>query len=460
MLARVILEYSNRELRLFISQSTGVNAELPVILTDQGVLEVFARYIYKNRAKSPSWMEKATYAVRMLLEYVEVNRRNFDDPRELFCEFAHSLYAGTVQNRSDPTGLWWYPLKTTYANELIGHVTLFSDWISEDLGDEKYQLNPWREATKHEQRLNWAAYIHRRDNAFMSHLWRGGNNYIKVSRYVRKRIIKSNAREPVKVFPEGYFKSLIIYGFSRRARDGLGACSLRDICISYLLHYGGLRVSEALGIWREDVTIESGKVVVRIFHPEIGLSPDMKLPRIAYLEKNYALKPRNKLPKSHQQHLGWKECVLTDETRNCFEVFFFPEEAGEVFANLWREYHFKQRVSPSRNDMHPYAFTSKNGQPYSHRMYRKAHGRAVERIGLEVAKLLGTTPHGHRHAYGQTLAICGAEPLVIQRAMHHSSVESSQTYTEPTGDYVREHLRKLDARMHVDFEEIVKEVTS
>ncbi|MNC47726.1 site-specific tyrosine recombinase XerD [compost metagenome] len=145
--------------------------------------------------------------------------------------------------------------------------------------------------------------------------------------------------------------------------------------------------------------------------------------------------------------LGWKNGLITDPHRICFEVFFYPYETAQTFAILWRDYHLKQREKPSSGNDHPYAFTNRNGQPYSHRMFRKAHKLAVERIGLEYEKLQGTTPHGHRHAYGQRLAKAGATPLQIKSALHHASIASSETYTQPTAKDIREGLRELESKL-------------
>ena len=76
------------------------------------------------------------------------------------------------------------------------------------------------------------------------------------------------------------------------------------------------------------------------------------------------------------------------------------------------------------------------------------HAKAVERIGLIPAKVLGTTAHGHRHAYGQGLAKAKLGALVIKKAMHHSSLESQEIYTEPEYEQVQtmieESLRRSD----------------
>ncbi len=441
--------YSHREFRRFIADASGTQSILPVIVTEHGVLDQFARYMYLNRTMSRSWQESATFAVQLLLEYMEANHGVYDTPRALFTAFSDALYAGTVSNSCDPSGLWWQPRQPDDATRLIGHITRLSDWLVAVNEDTKLQLNPWRQATRHEERLNWAAHSHRRDNAFLSHLWRS-DPQTNQSRAVRSRAMPVERQTPTKEFPEKHFELLVCEGFRRRSRDSLGPIDLRNVLITYLMHYGGLRLSEALSLWCGDVSLEAGEVIVRVHHPEYGLAPDKKNNRASYLSGQYGLKPRNRLVKAADSlFLGWKNPLITDPYRHCFEVFFYPKATGLVFADLWRDYHLKQRVRPKVGEAHPYAFTNKHGQPYSHRMFRKSHKLAVERIGLMSEKMEGTTPHGHRHAYGQRLARDGAAPLLIRNAMHHTSITSSQTYTEPTTTKMRQELCELEERLRL-----------
>jgi hypothetical protein len=46
---------SHREYRNFIADASGTQSVLPVIITEHGVLDQFARYIHLNRLKSRSW---------------------------------------------------------------------------------------------------------------------------------------------------------------------------------------------------------------------------------------------------------------------------------------------------------------------------------------------------------------------------------------------------------------------
>ncbi|WP_315807595.1 gamma-mobile-trio recombinase GmtY [Pseudomonas sp. C9-3] len=444
-----ILESSHREFRSFVVDATGIQHVLPVIVTEHGVLDQFARYMHLNHRKSRSWQDSSVFAVRLLLEFMEAHHGFYDEPRTLFTAFSDALFTGTVSSIGDPSGLWWQPRQPDDASKLIGHVTQFTDWLALVNEDAKLQLNPWRQATRHEERLSWAAYSHRRDNAFLSHLWRS-KPQMSQSRAVRSRTMPVERQTPAKAFPEECFDQLVSEGFRRRARDSRGPIDLRNVLITYLMEYGGVRLSEALSLWSDDVSVEDGEVIVRVYHPEYGLAPDGKTNRAAYLQSQYGLQPRNRLVKATDPlFLGWKNVLITDPHRHCFEVFFYPGDFGQVFAGLWRDYHLKQRVKPKAGEAHPYAFTTRDGKPYSHRMFRKAHKLAVERIGLDYYKMAGTTPHGHRHAFGQRLARDGASQLTIRNAMHHVSLESSLIYTQPTAKQMREELRDLECRMQL-----------
>jgi integrase len=85
---------------------------------------------------------------------------------------------------------------------------------------------------------------------------------------------------------------------------------------------------------------------------------------------------------------------------------------------------------------HPFAFINLARAPvgamYTLTQYNKAHALACTRIGLTVSKALGTTPHGHRHAYARRLCSAGVDKNLIRRFMHHASLESQDIYTQST----------------------------
>nr|WP_282582710.1 tyrosine-type recombinase/integrase [Pseudomonas umsongensis] len=109
----------------------------------------------------------------------------------------------------------------------------------------------------------------------------------------------------------------------------------------------------------------------------------------------------------------------------------------------------------SRHARHPFLFVSQKdevaGDPYTVASYRQAHAKAVKRIGLTAGKDYGTTPHGHRHAYGQLLTNAKVDPQLIQRCLHHKSLESQQVHTNPTPATIAATLVEATERLNSPF---------
>jgi len=97
------------------------------------------------------------------------------------------------------------------------------------------------------------------------------------------------------------------------------------------------------------------------------------------------------------------------------QTYWFLPEYSEWFLQIWQRY-LEQVARIERS--HPFSFISLQRDPiggmYVLAQYNKAHA-ACRRIGLTVSKSLGTTPHGHRHAYGRRLKNAGIDKMLILR---------------------------------------------
>jgi hypothetical protein len=140
---------------------------------------------------------------------------------------------------------------------------------------------------------------------------------------------------------------------------------------------------------------------------------------------------------------------LNDPEQKYMHVFWFPRFWGQVFWVIWG--HYLQQLVQIERD-HPFAFVNlwdgKIGDLYDMKNFSKvtregkaekgAHARAVAKIGLTPAKVLGTTAHGHRHRYGHWLNQAAPgnsateQAKIKQHAFHHKSIESHQVYGLPT----------------------------
>lgn len=142
-----------------IEDNTGIKSQLPILLTEQGELSTVTDYLLKLEADgvSNSVMNGFIQAVSLLLDYMEANRGLFDDPKLLFQTFSKRLYTGTIgEDGLDPSGLYWVPSSTSNVNKHIHRLTAFTNWLADKQGTAP--MNPLRDATPHEQRLNYAAW--------------------------------------------------------------------------------------------------------------------------------------------------------------------------------------------------------------------------------------------------------------------------------------------------------------
>jgi site-specific recombinase XerD len=239
--------------------------------------------------------------------------------------------------------------------------------------------------------------------------------------------------DETKAFPEEAFADLIRAGF-HRPRQVLWT-QLRDQMIALLMHGGGLRLSETLHTWIPDVfedPFDPDIALVRVYHPSEGLVPyrdpdtgrERLITRSRYLRLVHDRVPLTDL--LGRKAVGWKSPLLTDSEEKFMHVFWRSSEYGRVFMRLYRTY---VQIRP-RVKSHPYLFIATSNEPMTVKGYEKVHAAAVRRIGLEPAKRLGTTPHGHRHAYGMWMRRADIEPKILQVAMHHKSVISQEIYTQ------------------------------
>lgn len=426
------------------NDKTGREVRLPALITESGLLISHLRYLATKLHKGQSWRDKVTQAIKLLIEYINANEGRFEQNIELFRAFDESLRMGTINptDLSDPSGLYWDPRKDEDADYLSTCLTGYTDWLTKASDHETKRANPFRLATSAEQRLNWAAYYHKQSRVFLNHLDRGEEAKEK-NRYVRE-IVRRQKRiyeEEFKRFPADKILPLLDFGFIRADRrhetNPDRAADFKSRAITLLLHYGGIRKSEALQLYLTDISIDNkrSEAVVRVYHPSEGASPEKEYSnRREFLAKKYLLVPRTDYLKSERLHLGWKSPALT--RGRFFKVNFYPPHKATEFLLTYKKYLEYQRVEPQRQD-HPYAFTNSKGEPETIKNFQRLHKAAVNRIGLKCEKYLGTTEHGHRHAYGYRLAENGFTQVEIQKSMHQRSPDSCLVYIQMTNDELR-----------------------
>lgn len=430
-----------------VDDNSGVFTEIPVLLDkNKEPIKPLVEYVLKlkRNGKSQSTIDKYIKATQLLLEYMDVNMSEFNSIQSMFESFSCRLYTGTIGNDGlDPSGLYWLPCSKQVARSHIYALSKITDWLADQYGTAL--MNPLIEADYLTQRLNYAAWFRRNQHNFLGHIKdKYVNTTVRNARSIQGKRPLGKQLQDATEFPERYFEDFYFNGLGGA---GDRRAVLRDQLILLLMHGGGLRESETLHLWIEDVLIDPlnpNSVQVRIYHPEDGKAPNNwrsrsgKTSRAAYLKENFLLIPRNNL--IGKKHVGWKSRV-TDSKDNYLEVHWFPKVFGEVFAKLWQHYtRFLTFVQ--RN--HPYAFVSFHrehiGDPYTLNAFHDNYRQGLKRIGLKACKADGLTPHSHRHSYGRRLRRAGLGEIVIKKCLHHTSLESQVVYTTPSLKEVTSYL--------------------
>lgn len=429
------------------SDATGAYTALPVLLTPGGVLEPLLDYcLARSHDRSLTWMKKVIRSVQMFLEFMESNPAERDTYR-LFQNFAQRLYTGTFDRHAglDPSGLCWLPRGAQDASHIVTHLTDFFDWLGE-MRPAAAKLNPRYASGNYDRMTDEAAYQYRRDRAFLGHTWAANATAAATGHRVRSQRLPRVEKGEPPAFPDDRFMELLSEGFKVGGR-----CDYRNMLITLLLHGAGFRESEPFHLYIGDVFPDpsnSTRAMVLIHHPTHGTAPSdwrdergspKKGNRAAYLAEKFGLVPRTELLDS--RGVGWKGGM--HDAPYYKQAYWFLPECGELFLQLW--YRYIEEVA--RIDRtHPFAFINLRREPrgamYCLAQYNKAHAAACERIGLTVAKHLGTTSHGHRHAYGRRLKTADVDKMLIRRFMHHASPESQDVYTQATS---KEALAALEA---------------
>jgi len=423
-----------------------------ILISGVGVFEGWDAY-RDTRSLGISSQRSYARSIGLFLDYCTAFGSRFLDQPErhkLFKAFADALIRGTVEDGGDPTGLYWLPRTRNLSGRIVSEVTEFSDWLAEDHGVKP--LNPERRASVAEQIVFWRAWRQSSARSLLKHLKSAGHSGRRLHSRTDARMVNVRGSKPAtpqgdkRAFPDQLFPDLLRNGFRRPVR--VAWTTLRDQLIALLLHEGGLRLSEALHLWIDDVFVrheDPASAVVRVYHPREGLRAyedpvtgnSRTVTRAEYLRLAYGRAPLTELP--GRKAVGWKEPLLTNATEKYMTVFWWSDDGARAFLEAYYRYvQLRPHV-----DKHPYLFIAEGGEPMGIRAYEKVHAAAVRRIGLAAAKNSGTTPHGHRHAYGLRLRRAGIPRKVRQVAMHHKSAFSQDVYTEADAAEVEKTLRAL-----------------
>ena len=327
--------------------STQTTLVLPCILTEKGIIISHLRYLAWFNSKSEAWKERSCYALKLLLKYINATP-NLDSATKVLKAFTEALITGTIHspNNTDPLELYWRPRTVRDTNNLLFHITHYTDFLALQDEHATNRVNPFRKATSYEERLNWCAYYHKQANVFLNHLTKKDLSLQKV------RLVGSYREDLIDFeyavrFPEDQIERLLYLGFEKN-----GVIDYKSQAITMLMNYCSLRKSEIFHIYTSDITLNPNKpkeALVRVYHPELGASPDPYFKnRREYLLAKTSYKPRNNYLFSERLYAGWKTPLLTSKL-GYFEVVFNPPEKAKEFLLIWANYLKYQRIEPSKS---------------------------------------------------------------------------------------------------------------
>lgn len=417
---------------------------LSVVVLVLGTPLVSLANYFSERNKSLQWEIATARSVGLLIDFLFAFQSVFDEIERrarLLNEFAHRLKMGTLSGDRDDSDLWWLPRSKDNVSRIVGAVNGFSDHLIAKNGAKP--LSGWRHSTVSEQIIFWRRWQKTVDGSRMAHLKDAEDQKDKAawSRTFAEPFSSAvPAVKPKAAFPEEHFDELILQGFIRpgisKTRPIWERLNVRDAMIALLLNGGGVRVSEPFHLWVCDVIPDPqfpARAYVRIYHPTEGSiacndrstgAPHV-VTRATYLQTHHGMRAISET----EPGVGWKKNALHADG-NYMPIFWFPSHYGELFFDLFKIYI--EHCRPLSDS--PYLFLTEEGLRMKPGAYRDLHNAAVRRIGLIPSKRRGTTPHGHRHAYGRRLERAKVAGLlsekVVQSCFHHNSPESQQIYTE------------------------------
>lgn len=461
----------------------GWTARVLVLRRRDGSVEIYGSllaYMRAHPARSATWQNDAARALGLFWDYScatgmaptsSALGEGAGFVQDHFRAFALALLKGTITDGRDPLGLYWPSSSRSVARKMVRKIEDFAQWCEHRSGRStgRNPLRPPDDGLTFTDILVWSRL---RKVGMLSHLDGQPRKLRRESVVDLGRDARGHDLEAAKFFPREHAGRLIWEGHRRpRANSGvLGTYNVRDQMMALLDGWGGLRQSEGLHLWVNDVVENSdkpGHAVVVLYHPTEAkvayVDPISGRPatdtRAEVLNRIFGLQARNEV-KRGRYHVGWKGMDLDRNHRAI--VHWADDNAAKLFWALYLTYlHERKRTMDRRRSMggrdHPFLLLSEGedrnadraeiGAPYSLQAYERNHKAAVRRIGLPYRKDAGTTTHGLRHMYGRTLADLRLPPGIIRKAMHHVSPLSQLVYVAPDNGTTDARLSEAWARL-------------
>lgn len=469
----------------FQSEFGGGGTRIPILYLEYNgqVKPVTELITYFNRfpTRSSTWQRVIARSIGLFWDYCVATQNDASiwesgNPyRSVFRRFTLALLKGTlsVDDHSDPSGLYWPPTSHTNVQKLSAALQEFVTWCQDEGLANQSPVNIPAAPSSPQETISFLYTAMKIKNySLLSHLKNTKQIAEAELRASRERLIDLGPKvrphyekSEVVAFPRELLAPLLTHGFIINEDSTLEAYEQEDITakmVTLLLAFGGTRISEPFHLWFNDVVPGTdGSCRVFLRHPSDALTylqgEGKKSRRMYLLERNFT--PRNANGVSKSYHAGWKN-LKTDRTLTA-PVFFVHREAEFLFREMYLYYLryrgilIQQRQLTGKVD-HPFLFVSRGtdsregksyvGEPYSIDAYKSALQRAYDRLerrfnySIPRGKYDGTTPHGFRHLYGRLLSESGIDQKTIQTLLRHRSPLSQGVYTTPSFNRITNEL--------------------
>lgn len=358
-------------------------------------------------------------------------------------DYAEARFRGTFIAGEDESGLYWGRVRISTVSEEIRALDRYSKFVAK-LHDSPV-FNPDEHVLVQIARFYRSAREAGRSDA-MVHLRGIRRRRKSAALQINRRMTESDSSK----MRAKHLSPVEMIEVVER-----GAEAPRDKMLLLLLGYAGLRISEPLHLYVNDVVElfhESGASKVRLEHPEYGsYVSSTKENRSGFLERMYGRLPRCQLGRGHREFAGWKGMVLTESDPANRYAFWLEERIVGRYFRRCLEAYFDDHKALLRTGRlrHPYLFfnttrrgaSSSYGQPMSLSGAHELVERAFKRAGIRAGS------HACRHHYGFYAAdVLQIPQETLMRMMHHSSIVSTDTYYHVSAASVRARISGADIR--------------
>jgi integrase len=424
-----------------------------LILGEQFCFEqiAYARKLMRTNW-SPSKVQRAATVIGLFYNYWRFAHHSKhlspEDLSRLIEYFAEARYYGTIEkDGNDKTGLRWAGCSLNTVKMDVYYISHFLEYCAIEFGYAHANPTVNHPMGYGEQLINTARRAKSDLLHYLYELTGEGQGIKRRLRFQIRDRRPSRGIDALRVFPMEKVKALI-----------LESPSIRDQNLWFLLAYSGLRISEALNLFVDDIDVdEDGAAIIYLKDPCDGIDerydPITKTPnnvsRKVFLRARYGLLPRDVLPKNHPLHAGWKGMLWDDNRKKVSIVHWLTPSYGQLFWQLHTDY--LNQVRANVPDSHPYYYVSTNrnnyGEPLKMGNARLQFARACKRMDITKGEGAGRI-HTLRHFYKWASCSVGGISLVDQRRrMHHHSLASTEEYGFESAEELNRRLKQSFTRI-------------